>query len=95
MTHGRTSKADRIDAHDRAFWTLRGVARVMGINFSGAMVAGRLGRTAYSDMIATCVRSQCMSGCSEWLGQCSGASATPPPDCANAALLEKLRQRLC
>lgn len=95
MTDSQTKKCAQIDDHDRAFWTLRGVARVMGINFSEAMVTGRLGRAGYSDMIDTCIRSQCMPRCSHWLGQCSGCATSPPPDCANAARLEKLRQRLC
>lgn len=95
MTHSPFEICDKGNAHDRAFWMLRGVARVMGINFSEAMVTGQLGRAGYSDMIDTCVRSQCMSRCSQWLGQCSGCVSEPPPGCANADRLERLRQRLC
>lgn len=93
----RTPKPEPDDdtLRDRAFWTVRSVARVMGINFSEEMAAGRFGRSGYCEMIDTCLHSHCMGRCSEWLGRGAGCASAPPPGCANADRFTKLRRRLC
>ncbi|WP_319825649.1 DUF6455 family protein [Thalassovita sp.] len=75
----------------RHFWLTRSVARSMGISLSEAMGTGRLSPERYARMVTECRKCAFVTECEHWLAH-NGASATEAPeDCANAALLNSLR----
>ncbi len=75
----------------RHFWLTRSVARSMGINLSQAMGMGRLAPEQYAHMVTECRKCAFVTECENWLAR-NGAGATTAPDvCANAELLQTLK----
>lgn len=72
------------------FWMTRSVAKVMGINLSEAMAAGRLTAQDYAAMVTDCRECPQVHTCQGWLGEQRQLSRSAPPGCANARLLEAL-----
>ncbi|MCE8008685.1 DUF6455 family protein [Aestuariivita sp.] len=79
---------DGVDAH---FWLTRSVARVAGVNLSGAMARAALSPDQYAEMVARCEAAGCADRCADWLAQ-SPTATEPPPFCVHTAQLKALRR---
>lgn len=86
---GGSNALGRIEKH---FWLTRSVARVMGVSLSEAMANGTLTETGYAEMVTRCRAGGCEAACQYWLATETGRPARAPAPCANAALLNRLRQ---
>lgn len=83
--------AQALGSYDSHFWLTRSVARVIGVNLSGAMAEGHLTPEAYARMVAACRSAPCNGRCAAWLAeQPGGVADAPPPFCANAQALTAL-----
>jgi len=82
----------RLGDPDRHFWLVRSVARVMGLNLGAAVARGDLGRDDFRNMINRCRTCPMVDRCESWLAASGGMSATPPPGCAVAPDLNRLKQ---
>lgn len=72
-------------------WGLtRGMARVLGVNLTDAVVDGWMGREELAALVERCQRCERSAQCTGWLGRVSKAEALPDY-CANKAALEALR----
>lgn len=69
---------------DHAFWIARSVARVLGLDLSGALADGRLTPQGYAMLVARCENCRLAEGCQLWLAQQTGTPAAPIEGCANA-----------
>lgn len=72
-------------------WALtRGMARVLGVNLTDAVVDGWLGREELATLVDRCQACDRSAQCTHWLGSVTKAPALPA-FCANKAALEALR----
>lgn len=76
---------------DRHFFLTRSVARVMGLNLSEAIRAGRLAPADYARMVARCRSCLHVGECEEWLSDAPQPSLSAPPECGIAEALHRLR----
>lgn len=76
---------------DRHFYMTRGVARVMNISLTEAIAEGRLSADRYAAMITRCRSCALVEACEDWLAH-TPRSASPPPGCCHAPLLQSLRR---
>lgn len=76
----------------RHFWLTRSVARSMGVSLSEAMSTGRLSAQGYAQMVTDCRKCLFVTQCEHWLAQSGGGASEAPEVCANADLLNDLRQ---
>lgn len=74
-----------------AAWVFtRSMARVLGVDLTGAVVDGWLSRAELGALVATCADCRQTGACSSWLaGRRPGETA--PEFCANGAALGVLR----
>ncbi|MFU8883336.1 MAG: DUF6455 family protein [Rhodobacterales bacterium] len=82
----------RLGDPDRHFWLVRSVARVMGLNLGAAVARGDLGRSDFRNMVNRCRTCPRVDRCESWLAASGGICATPPPGCAVAPDLTRLKQ---
>jgi hypothetical protein len=73
------------------FWLTRSVARSMGINFSEAMIQGRISPQGYANLVTQCRKCTFVQQCENWLAQTGADHSSAPPDCANASALNNLK----
>lgn len=72
-------------------WGLtRGMARVLGVDLTAAVMDGWLTREELAQLVDRCQACDRSADCVGWLGQVSKA-ASLPPYCANKQALEALR----
>jgi hypothetical protein len=76
---------------DRHFWLTRSMARMIGVNLSRAMAAGRLTPQGYAEMVSHCRCASSCDRCVEWLAAQSGRAEAVPDFCVNAGRLNALR----
>ncbi len=73
-------------------WALtRGMARVLGVNLTGAVMDGWMGRAELAGLVQRCQSCAHGADCTGWLGQTAKAAALPAY-CANQRALEALAQ---
>lgn len=75
---------------DRHFWLTRSVARMIGVNLSQAMSAGRMTADDYCALITQCQKCGNSETCESWLASQTGQSDRAPDHCANAPMLNRL-----
>jgi hypothetical protein len=72
------------------FWLTRSVAKVMGISLTEAMAENRLSARDYATMVTACRQCALVENCQYWLSAQTALSASPPPGCVNAEILNSL-----
>ena len=73
----------------RAWSLTRGMARVAGVNLTGAVIEGWLSRAELAEMVDRCQSCTASDACTGWLSHCA-RSATLPAFCRNKAEIEAL-----
>lgn len=71
-------------------WSMtRGMARVLGVNITGAVIDGLLTRKELAVLVDRCQNCPMQAACTAWLAKVT-SSAALPDFCANKADLESL-----
>lgn len=78
---------------ERHFWLTRSVARVMKLSFADAMAEGDLTAKDYAEIVTRCRAGGCSMMCEAWLACQTDHVDQAPPHCANAAILNALKDR--
>lgn len=73
----------------RAWGYTRGMARVLGLNLTGAVVDGWLTREDLADLVQRCQDCACTADCTGWLARTVSAEAAPA-FCPNGPALAQL-----
>lgn len=73
----------------RAWGYTRGMARVLGVNLTSAVVDGWLSREELADLVQRCEDCICTEKCTAWLARTVTAEAAPA-FCPNKAAIEAL-----
>ncbi|MEY4984254.1 MAG: hypothetical protein RIR62_2520 [Pseudomonadota bacterium] len=76
----------------KAWGLTRGMARVIGMNLTDAVVEGWLTRPELADLVDRCQGCDQSEACTRWLSRTLSAEALPAY-CANKAALEALAPR--
>lgn len=74
----------------KAWGLTRGMARVLGVNLTGAVVEGWLARSELAELVDRCQACRRAADCTAWLGRTAEAEVLPG-FCPNKAALESLR----
>lgn len=77
----------------KAWGLTRGMARVLGLNLTSAVVEGWLTRTELADLVDRCQACGRAEDCTVWLARIV-SSESLPGFCANKSPLESLSPRL-
>ena len=77
---------------DRHFWLARSVARLMQIDFHGAIMRGDLDCDAYRALINRCRTCRQVTACQLGLARSCGQADAPPEGCVIAADLVNLKR---
>ncbi|MBP9184842.1 MAG: hypothetical protein KBF78_17035 [Fuscovulum sp.] len=73
----------------RAWWLTRGMARIIGVNLSQAVVDGWLSRDELAGIVARCEGCRLQTSCDRWLAL-SGRERSMPDFCPNKPVIESL-----
>ncbi|WP_204112933.1 DUF6455 family protein [Shimia biformata] len=73
------------------FWLTRSVARSLGLSFSEAMAEGHISQSEYAALVTRCRRCPHVAACQDWLGNEGLSASAAPGFCANAGVLDRLR----
>lgn len=73
----------------RAWWLVRGMARVAGVNLPRAVVDGWITREELAEMVSRCEQCGSPVRCDTWLA-CSGQERRMPEFCPNKGTIEAL-----
>jgi Family of unknown function (DUF6455) len=74
----------------KAWWLTRGMARISGVNLTGAVLDGWLQRDELEELVVRCAACGRAAECERWLSQ-SGTAREMPAFCPNKARIEALR----
>lgn len=83
---------DSLGPINRHFWLTRSVARCIGVSLTEAMAMGQLSEPDYARMVTNCRRASCADMCQAWLAEQTTIADEAPLHCANAKMLNNLRQ---